>query len=89
LTLTLAWFMPLLLVAGLALLLSLRLAVQTATSLAYGSWLAVLAINALSSLQALPLTPLSEAVLGGIGLSLLTIAVLRLHTDMSHFLPRV
>ena len=89
LTLALAWFMPLLLVAGLALLLSLRLAVQVATSLAYGSWLAVLAINTLSSLQIIPLTPLSESVVGGLGLALLTIALLRLHADLHHLLPQV
>src|SRR5437660_1443980 len=52
LALTLAWLMPLLLVAGLALLLSLRLSVQAAASLAYGSWLAVLAIGTTSNLQA-------------------------------------
>src|SRR5215467_1383869 len=45
LALAFSWFMPLLLVAGLALLLSLCLSVQAAASLAYGSWLAALAIN--------------------------------------------
>jgi hypothetical protein len=89
LTLTLAWFMPLLLVAGVALLLSLRLAVQTAAALAYGSWLAVLAITTVSNVHVLPPTPLSEAVLGGFGLALLTIAVLRLHTDLHHLLPQL
>ena len=44
LALTLSWLMPLLLVVGLALLLSLRLPVQAAASLAYGSWLAILAM---------------------------------------------
>ncbi len=57
LALTLSWLMPLLLVAGLALLLSLRLSIQAAASVAYGSWLAVLAIDTTSTLQALPLTP--------------------------------
>jgi hypothetical protein len=89
LTLALAWFMPLLLVAGLALLLSLRLSVQTATSLAYVSWLAVLAINTISGLKIFPPTPLSDAVLGGIGLTLLAVALLRLHTTMHHLLPQV
>ena len=89
LTLALAWFMPLLLVAGLALLLSLRLSVQSATSLAYVSWLAVLAINTISGLKIFPPTPLSDAVLGGIGLALLTVALLRLHTNMHHLLPQV
>jgi hypothetical protein len=89
LTLALAWFMPLLLVAGLALLLSLRLSVQTATSLAYVSWLAVLAINTISSLRIIPPTPLSQAVLGGLGLALLAVALLRLRADMHHLLPQV
>src|SRR6266852_8672058 len=51
LALTLSWFMPLLLVAGLALLLSLRLSVQAAASLAYGSWLAILTLGSTSPLQ--------------------------------------
>ena len=88
LALLLSWFMPLLLVAGLALLLSLRLSVQTAAALAYGSWLTVLALDTLSPLQVLLLTPLSEALLGGLGLALLAIALLRLHTDMHRLLPR-
>src|SRR5437667_4292448 len=44
LELTLSWLMPLLLVAGLAMLFSLRLSTQAAASLAYGVWLVVLAI---------------------------------------------
>jgi hypothetical protein len=87
LALMLSWFMPLLLVAGLALLLSLRLSVQAAAALAYGSWLAVLALDTLSPFQALPLTPLSEALVGGLGLALLTLALLRLHTAMHRLLP--
>jgi hypothetical protein len=87
LALTLSWFMPLLLVAGLALLLSLRLSVQAAAALAYGSWLAVLVLNATSSLQLLSLTPLSQTVLGGIGVALLCIALLRLRTDLRRLLP--
>lgn len=92
LALLLSWFMPLLLVAGLALLLSLRLSVQTAAALAYGGWLAVLAINTIATLQAfplLPLTPLSDALLGGLGLVLLAVALLRLQTDMPRLLPRL
>ncbi len=87
LALMLSWFMPLLLVAGLALLLSLRLPVQAAASLAYGSWLAVLAIDTTSTLQVLPLAPPSEALLGCVGLALLAIALLRLHADMHRLLP--
>jgi hypothetical protein len=89
LALLLSWFMPLLLVAGLALLLSLRFSVQTAAALAYGSWLAVLAIDTNSTLQVLPLTPLSDALLGGLGLALLAIVLLRLQTNMHRLLPRV
>jgi hypothetical protein len=88
LALLLSWFMPLLLVAGLALLLSLRLSVQAAASLAYGSWLAVLALDTISPIQALPLTPLSETLLGGLGLALLAIVLLRLHAAMPRLLPR-
>lgn len=91
LILLLSWFMPLLLVAGLALLLTLRLPIQSAAALAYGSWLTVLAINTISTPQAfplLPLTPLSDALLGGLGLALLVVALLRLQPDMSRLLPR-
>jgi hypothetical protein len=82
LSLILSWFMPLLLVAGLALLLSLRFSMQVAASVAYGGWLALLAIQAISSLDLVPVTPQAEALLGGIGLALLTIAMLRLHTAL-------
>ncbi|HEX6798971.1 MAG TPA: hypothetical protein VF116_14770 [Ktedonobacterales bacterium] len=88
LALLLSWFMPLLLVAGLALLLSLRLSIQSAAAVAYGSWLAFLAFDTLSPLRILALTPLSDALLGGVGLVLLAIALLRLHTDMPRLLPR-
>jgi hypothetical protein len=87
LALTLAWLMPLLLVAGLALLLSLRLSVQAAASLAYGSWLAVLAIGTTSNLQALLLAPALIVLPGCIGLALLAIALLHLHADMHRLLP--
>src|SRR5713101_265999 len=87
LALTLSWLMPLLLVAGLALLLSLRLSVQVAASLAYGSWLAVLAISTTSNLQALLLAPTLSVLPGCIGLALLSIALLRLHADMHRLLP--
>jgi hypothetical protein len=87
LALTLSWLMPLLLVAGLALLLSLRLSMQAAASLAYGSWLAVLAIGTISPLQALLLAPALLVLPGCIGLALLAIALLRLHTTMPRLLP--
>jgi hypothetical protein len=87
LALTLSWLMPLLLVAGLALLLSLRLSVQAAASLAYGSWLAFLAISTISNLQALLLAPALLVLPGCIGLALLAIALLRMHTNMHRLLP--
>ncbi|GHO47824.1 hypothetical protein [Ktedonospora formicarum] len=87
LALTLSWLMPLLLVAGLALLLSLRLSIQTAASLAYGIWLAILAITTTSHLQALLLAPAREMLLGCIGLTGLAIALLRMHTAMHRLLP--
>jgi hypothetical protein len=93
LILLVSWFMPLLLVAGLALLLSLRLAMQTAASVAYGTWLAVLALNAIAVNQQLPalklvaLTPPAEVLLGGLGVALLAIALLRLRADLPHLLP--
>jgi hypothetical protein len=88
LALTLSWLMPLLLVAGLALLLSLRLPVQAAASLAYASWLAVLTLGSATSLQALLFAPALAVLPGCIGLVLLAIALLRIHTDMHRLLPR-
>jgi hypothetical protein len=89
LALTLAWLMPLLLVAGLALLLSLRLSVQAAASLAYGSWLAILVLGNVSHLQALLLMPALSVLPGCIGLVLLTIALLRMPTSMHRLLPHL
>ncbi len=87
LALTLAWLMPLLLVAGLALLLTLRLSVQAAASLAYGSWLAFLAIATTSNLQTFPLAPALSVLPGFIGLALVVIALLRIQTNMHRMLP--
>jgi hypothetical protein len=93
LTLMVSWFMPLLLVAGLALLLSLRLSIQTAASVAYGSWLAILALGAIANLQSLQTLPLlalappAEALLGSLGVALLVVALLRLRADLPHLLP--
>jgi hypothetical protein len=87
LLLTLSWLMPLLLVAGLALILSLRLTVQAAASVAYVSWLAVVAITTASNLHTLLLAP-GLSLLGCIGLALLLVALLRLHPDMNHLLPQ-
>ena len=95
LTLMVSWFMPLLFVAGLALLLSLRLSIQTAASIAYGAWLAVLALDAIAhaqniqALALLTLTPPIEVLLGGLGVALLATALLRLRADLPHLLPTV
>jgi hypothetical protein len=88
LALTLSWLMPLLLVAGLALLLSLRLSVQVAAALTYGGWLAFLTLCNSAHLQALLLAPLLQVLPGCIGLASLLIALLRLHTEMYRLLPR-
>jgi hypothetical protein len=88
LALLLAWFMPLLLVAGLALLLSLRLSVQVAASLAYVGWLAVLITYSAITFQMLPLTPLANALLGAVGVAGIIIALLRLQANMHRLLPR-
>ncbi len=89
LALTLVWFMPLLLVAGLALLLMLRFSVQTASAVAYGSWLAFLAISAVSHLQGLLLTPVLLVLPGCVGLAELTIALVRMHANMHRLLPHI
>ncbi len=89
LALTLSWLMPLLLVTGLALLLSLRLSIQAATSLAYGCWLAILAIGTISNLQVLLLAPALSVLPGCIGLAMLAIALLRLHATMHRLLPHL
>lgn len=88
LALTLSWLMPLFLVAGLALLLSLRLSVPAAASLAYGIWLAILAIGSVSRLQALLFMPEFLVLLGCIGLVGLSISLLRMHADMHRLLSR-
>ncbi len=88
LALLLSWLMPLLLVAGLALLLSLWLPVQAAASLAYGLWLAALAINTALPLQAFPLNTLSESLLGVVGVALLAVALLRFRADTRRLLAR-
>lgn len=85
--LTLSWFMPLLLVAGLALALSLRLPIQAAATVSYMTWLAILASRPTIGLQLVPFTSLANALLGGIGLALLCVALGRMHADLSHLLP--
>jgi hypothetical protein len=87
LELTLSWLMPLLLVVGLAFLLSLRLSASAAASVAYASWLAILTLTATSGLQTLLLVP-ELLGLGCIGVVLLIIALLRLRTDLPRLLPQ-
>lgn len=92
LMLTLFWLMPLLLVAGLALLLSLRLPVQAAAALAYGGWLAALVLERASGPATYPPLPLNSApvelLIGALGLALLAIALLRLRAAAPRLLPR-
>ena len=88
LALTLSWLMPLLLVAGLALTLSLRLSIRTAATVAYGSWLAFVGISAVPPFQTLLLSPVLLVLPGGIGLVGLTIALLRMHAGMHRLLPQ-
>jgi hypothetical protein len=90
LALTLAWFMPLLLVAGLALALAQRFSIQTAAFAAYGGWLAFLAIGSnVAQIASWPfvLTALSDAVIGVVGVALLAIALWRLRANLHHMLP--
>ena len=87
LSLTLSWLMPLLLVAGLALVLSLRLPLQTGVSLAYTGWLAFVGITAFGWVPA----PVSALVLlggaGGVGVALVAIALARLPGEVHRCLP--
>lgn len=90
LALTLAWFMPLLLVSGLALSLSLRFSIQTAAFAAYASWLAFLAIGSnVAHVASWPfaLTTPSDALVGIIGVALLAVALWRLSSNIHHLLP--
>ncbi len=90
LTLTLAWLMPLLLVAGLALLLSLRWSIRTAAALAYGVWLTLLivSITARSYGYPAPLLTTGGIVLAGlVGLVLLLIAAFSLRSTPTRLLP--
>jgi hypothetical protein len=91
LVITLHWLTPLLLVMGLALLLSLRLATLPAASLAYGSWLGVLAAASLAEkfgLRSLDLTTIGELTLGLAGLALLALALLNIKKALPGLLPR-
>lgn len=84
LAVTLYWLVPLLLVAGLALVLLVRLPVLVAVTLAYSSWLALLLLN--SSYLPLLFTFTSELLLSLVGLSLIAIALWRFAVQMPpHF----
>lgn len=90
LTLTLAWLMPLLLVAGLALLLSLRWSIRTAATLAYGVWLTLLILSLAAKVQEYPaplLTTGGVALAGLVGLVLLLIAAFSLRSTTTRLLP--
>lgn len=81
LTLTLSWLMPLLLVAGLALLLSLSMKVRTAAALAYGGWLIalMLSVSARFAGYPTPLLTVSGTILTGlVGLLLVLLTALRI-----------
>lgn len=88
--LVLHWLAPLLLVAGVALLLSSRLRSDLALTLTYSGWLALLALTVNEG----PDGPLSivlttgEAVLALLGLILLGVALLRLRAQLPLLLPR-
>jgi hypothetical protein len=94
LTLTLAWFMPLLLVAGLALLLAQRYSMQTAAFTAYGGWLAFLALGTnVAQIASWPFAlrapsdALSDALVGAVGVALLAVALWQLRANLHHMLP--
>ena len=86
LNLTLSWMMPLLLVTGLALLLSLRLTMQAAASLAYVTWLAAVLLSSASHLAEV-VAPLELPMLGCAGMVMMSLWLLRLRPDMHRLLP--
>ncbi len=73
LAVTLYWLVPLLLVAGLALVLSLWHSVSLAAALAYSSWLALLFLS--SSHLYILLSFHGELILGVAGLFMLVVAI--------------
>jgi hypothetical protein len=97
LALTLHWLMPLLLVAGLALVLSLRLPVTLASGIAYGSWLTGLSLfySVSSSVTLIEVNsytshelPLGVEIACGLaGLALLTLGTWRLPASIARLLP--
>lgn len=75
LVVTLYWLIPLLLVAGLALVLSLWLSILLATALAYSSWLLLLVLS--TGYLDILLSPSGELLLGGVGIVMLVITLWR------------
>ncbi len=87
------WLAPLLLVAGLALILSLRLPVETAAALAYTGWLAVLVPTLTEGMEQTQgfFTSLiggGEVAIGIAGTLLVVVALSRIRTSLSLLLPR-
>lgn len=88
LVVTLHWLMPLLLITGLALVLSLRLPAPTAAGIAYSGWLTLLVLGG-GQVQGL-LSLQTELLLGLAGGSLLGLALLRFtHEIPRHLLPSI
>lgn len=87
LELTLSWLMPLLLVAGLALVLSLRLPLRAGVSLAYTGWLAFLAVTTAGSVPSPISAPVLLGVAGGVGMGLVAIALARLRAEVHRLVP--
>jgi hypothetical protein len=85
------WLMPLLLVAGCALALSLRVPSGLAAGLAYASWLTILAIATLEAQMqtslALAIPAGMELALGAAGLALLVMAMSRFPRAIPRLLP--
>lgn len=93
LLLTLHWLAPLLLVAGIALVLSLFISVSTATLLAYISWLGYAALSTIrfDPTRQTALAPPNvqvELVLALVGLVALVLTVLSQAAHTERFLPR-
>ncbi len=86
------WFAPLLLVAGLALLLSLRLPAETAAGLAYAGWLVLLLPALVEKTEQgqnffNALLAGGEPALAACGAVLAWVALLRLRSTLSRLLP--
>ena len=75
LTLTLDWLMPLLLIMGLTLLLSLRFSIYLAAAIAYVGWLMLLVLTLPIYGEVLSFSLLSLLAMGLVGILFLAIAV--------------